>query len=568
MKKISIIILSILILFTSVGAAYAAPIDVSAVNEDNKSFVISGCIESETLPVRVLIQVLNPKYTDIDLKEADLSDVGNIFAYVGQCETDSLGRYSFVFEPAENKSGRYSVRVSWNTNEQEPVYSQNCIVYVSDNLTDEFLANINSFETREETESYITENIGLFDVCSDDYLSMSPSDRAEVAETVLNNKTFSDVEEILQCFSVAVLSELLEKCDSSDEALELVKKYKTDAYLIEQTEYNLFDEFLSDEAKLIVAQKLSDESPYDSADSLGYTFSEAVVLTSINTCSNYSGITRILTDTKDFTKIDLSDYNSIKNKKSVNEALMHKDIQSIDELDKLLKKAVKDALGSKKNPSTGSGSGGGMSASYPTVPSNVNESESEDETPVTEHSKVSEFADMSGYEWAENAVYSLVNKGIVNGVGKNEFAPAKNITRAEFTKLIFALTDDANVTNKASSIFEDLDNNSWYASYVYEASKRGIVNGSGGLFRPDDFITRQDAAVIVYRTLSSQKSFVNKTDFADSSEISEYARDAAAYLGGCGIISGMGGGVFSPQSMLTRAQAAVLINSALEYKLK
>lgn len=555
----------------SMGAAFAAPIDVSSVNEDNKTFVISGRIESESYPVRVLLQVLNPQYTDTDVKEIGSSDPQSVFAYVGLCETDNLGNYSFEFEPSQDKSGRYSARVSWSANEGEPIYSQNCIIYVSDSLSDELLTNINSYENAEDAENYLTDNIGFFDINSDDYLSMDDSDRMEIAEAVIGDKPYSDVEDILQSFSVAMLSDLLEKSESSEDALGFVEKYKGDAYLTVQQECSLFDEFLSREAKLAVAEIMADKAPYDKAEKLWYSFSEAIVLTAINTCSNYSGITKILEDTKDFTNLDLSQYSSLNSKNTVNEALMHKNIDSLGELADLFDMALKEALPPKKGSSSGSGSGsgsGGSSASYPAL--NFDKTEVDITAPTTPTDVVNsvKFADMAGYAWAENAVYSLVKKGIVNGIGANEFAPQKNITRAEFTKLIFALVGEEKLSASHGTVFDDVDKNNWYAPYVQRASELGIVTGSGNLFRPDDYITRQDAAVVIYRTLVSKISFTAKASFTDAGEIFAYAADAVAYLGGCGIINGMGDGSFSPNSTLTRAQAAVLINSALEYSLK
>ena len=58
-------------------------------------------------------------------------------------------------------------------------------------------------------------------------------------------------------------------------------------------------------------------------------------------------------------------------------------------------------------------------------------------------------------------------------------------------------------------------------------------------------------------------SFTDSSAFSDASEISEYAKDAVSKLAAKKIINGMGNGTFSPKATLTRAQAAVLIYSAL-----
>jgi len=113
--------------------------------------------------------------------------------------------------------------------------------------------------------------------------------------------------------------------------------------------------------------------------------------------------------------------------------------------------------------------------------------------------------------------------------------------------------------------FEDVKSSDWYASYVLSAAKNKIVNGSGNLFRPNDSITREDAAVIIYRLISKDNSFYKEKTFEDDDKISEYALEAVRRLGGVYIISGMGDGNFAPKNTLTRAQAAVLIYGAMDY---
>ena len=89
--------------------------------------------------------------------------------------------------------------------------------------------------------------------------------------------------------------------------------------------------------------------------------------------------------------------------------------------------------------------------------------------------------------------------------------------------------------------------------------------GSDGFFRPNDNITREDAALIVYRWLSRKdEKFLTKKYFSDRGSISEYARDYVNALAGAGILNGNENGEFKPQNSITRAEAAQLIYSALQ----
>ena len=104
----------------------------------------------------------------------------------------------------------------------------------------------------------------------------------------------------------------------------------------------------------------------------------------------------------------------------------------------------------------------------------------------------------------------------------------------------------------------------WFAPYVTKAASKEIVKGSGNLFRPNDTITRQDASVILYRLLGGKVVFSDTASFTDDTQISDYAKDAVAYLAGIKIINGMSDGSFQPNGLLTRAQAAVLIYSSYQ----
>jgi len=81
---------------------------------------------------------------------------------------------------------------------------------------------------------------------------------------------------------------------------------------------------------------------------------------------------------------------------------------------------------------------------------------------------------------------------------------------------------------------------------------------------PDNLITRQDAAVILHRLISSVKTIDGSVNFEDNANIADYAKEAVSSLAASGIISGMGNGNFAPTENLTRAQAAKLLCSVLE----
>ena len=94
---------------------------------------------------------------------------------------------------------------------------------------------------------------------------------------------------------------------------------------------------------------------------------------------------------------------------------------------------------------------------------------------------------------------------------------------------------------------------------------KGLILGNDGFFRPNESITREDAALIVYRWLTQKDGrLLTKKYFSDRSSISEYAREAVEALAGAGILKGNENGVFKPKNSITRAEAAQLIYAALQ----
>lgn len=90
----------------------------------------------------------------------------------------------------------------------------------------------------------------------------------------------------------------------------------------------------------------------------------------------------------------------------------------------------------------------------------------------------------------------------------------------------------------------------------------GIAAGDeNGEFHPNDSITRQDMAVLIYRIMN-QPTAENELSFSDADNISNYAMPAVCYLSGKGIISGMGDNKFVPLGTATRAQAAQMLYKA------
>ena len=133
---------------------------------------------------------------------------------------------------------------------------------------------------------------------------------------------------------------------------------------------------------------------------------------------------------------------------------------------------------------------------------------------------------------------------------------------SDFAKLVSDAVLGRN--DKISIEFDDVNGDDWYLPYVEKAVSNNIIKGSDNKFMPNNNITREDAAVIIYRLVSSRLSS-KKASFSDDYLVSDYAKDAVASLAGHLVINGMGDGNFNPKGTLTRAEAAQLLFNAIDY---
>ncbi len=184
--------------------------------------------------------------------------------------------------------------------------------------------------------------------------------------------------------------------------------------------------------------------------------------------------------------------------------------------------------------------------------------------PVTPPEKAEpvEYNDVPDTHWAYESIGKMSEMGIISGYDGN-FNPDNDVTRAEYIKMLCKIFG---ISESTEAVFGDVSSNDWYAPFVYGAAKEGLVSGDGTNFRPNDSISREDAAVMLYRFMNYKSinfDKTNETTFADSSEFSIYAVEAIENLAAAGIINGKGDGIFAALDSMTRAEAAKLLLGAI-----
>ncbi|MCC5909121.1 MAG: S-layer homology domain-containing protein [Clostridiaceae bacterium] len=164
--------------------------------------------------------------------------------------------------------------------------------------------------------------------------------------------------------------------------------------------------------------------------------------------------------------------------------------------------------------------------------------------------------------WAYEAIKKATVKGFVGGSG-GLFNPKASITRAEFTKMIVAMLE-LEVYEEDVIKFVDVNKQDWFYLYVNTIYKEGVIKGYGNQFKPNDYITREEMAVILTRALDLKpsRSKVTPKDMQKASSWAETAIETTLSLG----LMGESGENFNPQALATREMATVVMMRGYTYR--
>ncbi|MCR8657013.1 S-layer homology domain-containing protein [Paenibacillus sp. T3-5-0-4] len=171
------------------------------------------------------------------------------------------------------------------------------------------------------------------------------------------------------------------------------------------------------------------------------------------------------------------------------------------------------------------------------------------------------YTDVAATFWASDVIKQLSAKHIITGINDTQYAPLRDVSRAEFAALIVR---SLQLKSSVQPIFNDVSVSKWYANDIAAAYEAGIITGyDGNRFAPEASITRQEMAVMMlraYEYASGQKVEISPSDnFTDQDQISTWAKAAVNAIHSIGIIEGNNGNIFNPQGNLNRAESAKVI---------
>ena len=170
-------------------------------------------------------------------------------------------------------------------------------------------------------------------------------------------------------------------------------------------------------------------------------------------------------------------------------------------------------------------------------------------------------ADYSGH-WAEDTIQEWFDNDMLKGYEDGSFRPNVQISRAEFMTMV---NNAFEYTEKADTDFIDVDSDDWFYPEVQKAVKSGYLLGyEDNTARPDNKITRQEAALIIARIKDLDNYAAGAARFADVAEIAAWA------IGGVGAVAdedymiGYEDITFRPLRFISRAEALVTIDRSMD----
>lgn len=458
--------------------------------------------------------------------------------YTRQIFTDKNGKYDFDF--ALDKFGSAELTVSENgVLKTLPLYKS------TETEVTTALGKINSPGNMAQV---ITEEYDVLQVTLEEFEEYN---KKGIVTAYLENKTFASIADFKEQYNNAMFLAAIEKGGNDIYG----RMTETNIDMGTGNAAKTFENYSAEE-KTEILESMSGMSLKSDKEYTDALF-EKVAMNEIAKAENINEKYAAAEKYNDVLQLDLSKYKGLNAKyENFKKTVFASSYETAAQLKAKCESTYADLT--KSSVSTGGGGGGSSSGgSGIGIPSNYNVSK--DILPTQTEETV--YDDISGVEWAREAIVSLTKSGIVSGKGNNKYAPEDNVTRAEFAKMAvsaFNMFDE-----NAEADFSDVSRTGWEYKYVASAVKNNIINGvGGGRFNGGENITREDIAAICLRILNAKGIAVkdgNTGVFEDENDIAEYAKDAVAALNAEGVLNGKGDNKFCPKHYATRAEAAKII---------
>jgi len=536
----------------------------------NKKLTYSGYVIDDdgnvvVCPVTVLAHVKgydiheNIKYVNVMMTNEDGEFGGEVLLY--DTETEPL---MFEMEIAFDIMGGEATVFEY------ALYINNAKINASLEEMTEGDLDVLEFMSAEDNEK-VFEKAGVW---LDLYENQDDETKAEINSKLEPYRSSMTAENMAETVNGSILATILGELDTSEVWGKLVDIDKNMNAL--EVNGKRFSELDDSEQKWVTENLIeNNENGTNSYEELFDEVRKSMLLNEVNS-AKYMELKELLLSNTEILENEMTKLKNEDSVKVVDKAMkaviLEADKAPFETIDALIK-SVNEALSDASESSSGGGGGGGGGSSSGGKGGNTvtvanpekEETEKSDENKDVEVQLY--FKDMNGFEWAENAVTELYNKGVVKGTGDGRFEPGRTVTREEFVKMVVEAFKLG--TASINGLFEDVKDDDWFAPYIAVATEKGVVNGvSQTCFGTGMTITREDMATIIYRTARMlNKEFRSSGagfEFSDWIEVAQYAKEAVGMLYGNGIVNGTGDGSFAPRACATRAEASVIIFRCME----
>lgn len=497
-----------------------------------------------------------------DLDGISDNNFGEMIHSFRQVETRANGTFTCSFKLTADESRDYIVLLNHKTNEQgftlvdsffysTPANVAQAVGYVNGADTDTIQRQLLDYQRE------LSLNMSLYDTLDNKSEQPLVAQYVLTARNALPKDTFIRSGEIQNSFFEGCLFYKLRSTENGTALGRLLTEHEIFLKLDSLQAFKTYQNTLDDSGRQAVLQSCLGLKDCDNMEEFKKLFCSKVIVQAVLDAVYWSDIKPIMLENKSHLSAVNPQYFNMRDTSTVDKAIVR---QTFENTDKLAKRIESLLTPTPDIGSPGRGSGGGSTPVFG----------SGSKQPSTDNPKENDvqntFYDMEGYSWAAQAVNELSRMGIINGRTADSFAPADNITRDEFVKMLVGLLGlyDTN----SSVIFADVRQGEWYYHYVASAYENGIITGmDNGNFGVGHLISRQDICVMVSRGAGMSAVGGGKS-FSDYDSIDSYARESVKALSSNGIIFGMNDDLFAPKMNATRAQAAKILFELYNWKEK
>lgn len=173
------------------------------------------------------------------------------------------------------------------------------------------------------------------------------------------------------------------------------------------------------------------------------------------------------------------------------------------------------------------------------------------------------FKDVAVTRWSYEAILQAYERGLINGMSPTRFDPAGIATRGQLATMLYRLSGSPEVTG--SSTFTDLTMQ-YYRDPIAWAQQNGVINGVGkNRFAPETAVTRQDMITMLYRLSGEPETKGDLSGFKDADKVAGYAKKAVVWAVENDILKGSNDSKIMPRNNATREQVATFLVRYISY---